>query len=84
MRCVADVISDIQPERVPLLNAGDVPIYEPGLSDTLARNKERLTYTLDATAAVADADIAYICVDTPPTPSGNADLSAACGPSSTP
>ncbi|WP_405603463.1 UDP-glucose dehydrogenase family protein [Streptomyces sp. NBC_00081] len=68
-------IRDIQPERIRLLNAGDVPIYEPGLGDMLARNKERLTYTLDATEAVADADIAYICVDTPPTPSGDADLS---------
>ncbi|MET7843561.1 UDP-glucose/GDP-mannose dehydrogenase family protein [Streptomyces sp. NPDC005356] len=68
-------IRDIQPERIRLLNAGDVPIYEPGLGNMLARNKERLTYTLNATEAVADADIAYICVDTPPTPSGDADLS---------
>ncbi|MEU8488659.1 NAD-binding protein [Streptomyces sp. NPDC048641] len=36
-------IRDIQPERIRLLNAGDVPIYEPGLGDMLARNKERLT-----------------------------------------
>ncbi|MFF9819396.1 UDP-glucose dehydrogenase family protein [Streptomyces sp. NPDC014006] len=70
-------IRDIQPERVRILNSGDVPIYEPGLSDMLARNKERLTFTLDAAqaVAVADADVAYICVDTPPTPSGDADLS---------
>ncbi|MFE5030033.1 UDP-glucose dehydrogenase family protein [Streptomyces sp. NPDC056656] len=68
-------IRDIQPERVRLLNAGSVPIYEPGLGDMLTRNKERLTYTLDAAETVADADIAYICVDTPPTQSGDADLS---------
>ncbi|MFJ3993242.1 hypothetical protein ACIPWY_31980 [Streptomyces sp. NPDC090032] len=36
-------IRDIQPERIRLLNAGDVPIYEPGLGDMPARNKERLT-----------------------------------------
>ncbi|WP_346138448.1 UDP-glucose/GDP-mannose dehydrogenase family protein [Streptomyces coeruleofuscus] len=68
-------IRDIQSERIRLLKAGDVPIYEPGLGDMLARNKDRLTYTLDAAEAVAGADVAYICVDTPPTPSGDADLS---------
>ncbi|MFS4091042.1 UDP-glucose dehydrogenase family protein [Streptomyces sp. AF1A] len=69
-------VRDIQPERIRLLNAGDVPIYEPGLGDLLAENKERLTYTLDAAEAVRDAEVAYICVDTPPTASGDADLSS--------
>ncbi|GHA09378.1 UDP-glucose dehydrogenase family protein [Streptomyces echinoruber] len=69
------VVRDIQPERIRLLNAGDVPIYEPGLGDLLADNKERLSYTLDAAEAVHDAEVAYICVDTPPTASGDADLS---------
>ncbi|MFF4787807.1 UDP-glucose dehydrogenase family protein [Streptomyces griseorubiginosus] len=68
-------VRDIQPERIRQLCAGDVPIYEPGLGDMLARNKERLTYTLDADEAVATAEVAYICVDTPPTASGDADLS---------
>ncbi|WP_037669875.1 UDP-glucose/GDP-mannose dehydrogenase family protein [Streptomyces griseus] len=68
-------IRDIQPERVRILNSGEVPIYEPGLGDMLARNKERLSYTLDGDEAVRDADVAYICVDTPPTASGDADLS---------
>ncbi|MET9878570.1 UDP-glucose/GDP-mannose dehydrogenase family protein [Actinacidiphila glaucinigra] len=69
------VVRDIQPERIRLLNVGDVPIYEPGLGDLIARNKERLTFTLDAEEAVRDADVAYVCVDTPPTPSGDANLS---------
>ncbi|AKJ13289.1 nucleotide sugar dehydrogenase [Streptomyces incarnatus] len=68
-------VRDIQPERVRLLQAGDVPIYEPGLGELLADNKESLTYTLDASEAVRDAHVAYICVDTPPTASGDADLS---------
>ncbi|MER5582300.1 UDP-glucose/GDP-mannose dehydrogenase family protein [Streptomyces asoensis] len=68
-------VRDIQPERIRLLQAGDVPIYEPGLGELLTDNKEFLTYTLDATEAVRDAQIAYICVDTPPTASGDADLS---------
>ncbi|MEU5635486.1 UDP-glucose dehydrogenase family protein [Streptomyces rishiriensis] len=68
-------VRDIQPERIRLLQAGDVPIYEPGLGELLADNKELLTYTLDAGEAVRDAQIAYICVDTPPTASGDADLS---------
>jgi UDPglucose 6-dehydrogenase len=68
-------VRDIQPERIRLLNAGDVPIYEPGLNDLLVESKERLTYTLDAAEAVRDAQVAYICVDTPPTASGDADLS---------
>ncbi|WP_055492165.1 UDP-glucose/GDP-mannose dehydrogenase family protein [Streptomyces sp. TP-A0356] len=68
-------VRDIQPERIRLLRAGDVPIYEPGLGDMLAQNKERLVYTLDAAEAVAEAEVAYICVDTPPTASGDADLS---------
>ncbi|MGW2932136.1 UDP-glucose dehydrogenase family protein [Streptomyces sp. NPDC001156] len=68
-------VRDIQPERIRLLQAGDVPIYEPGLGDMLAQNKERLVYTLEAAEALKDAEVACICVDTPPTASGDADLS---------
>ncbi|MFF8371958.1 UDP-glucose dehydrogenase family protein [Streptomyces lydicus] len=68
-------VRDVQPERIRLLNSGDVPIYEPGLGELIAANKERLTFTLDAREALQDAEVAYICVDTPPTASGDADLS---------
>jgi UDPglucose 6-dehydrogenase len=78
--CLADLghrvaIRDIQPERIRLLQSGDVPIFEPGLGDLLTRNKDRLTFTLDADEAVQDAEVVYVCVDTPPTASGDADLS---------
>lgn len=69
------VVRDIDPERVELLRAGDVPIFEPALGDLLAQNKERLSFTLDAQEAVVDAGVVYVCVDTPPTTSGDADLS---------
>ncbi|WP_371826018.1 hypothetical protein [Nonomuraea turcica] len=40
---------------------------------SIARNKERLSFTLDLDEAVTGAEIAYICVDTPPSASGDAD-----------
>ncbi|MCK2216088.1 UDP-glucose/GDP-mannose dehydrogenase family protein [Actinomadura sp. ATCC 31491] len=69
------VVRDIDPEKVRLLRAGDVPIYEPGLGDLIARNKERLSFTLDLEEALEGAEAAYVCVDTPPSASGDADLS---------
>ncbi|MFC7221053.1 UDP-glucose dehydrogenase family protein [Streptomyces polyrhachis] len=69
------VVRDIDPEKVRILRSGDVPIYEPGLGDLIAQNKERLTFTLDSAEAIHEAEVAYVCVDTPPTPSGDADLS---------
>ncbi|WP_407842162.1 UDP-glucose/GDP-mannose dehydrogenase family protein (plasmid) [Streptomyces sp. DSM 116496] len=69
------VVRDIDPEKVRVLQGGDVPIYEPGLGDMITRNKERLTFTLDLDEALAEAEVAYVCVDTPPSVSGDADLS---------
>ncbi|MFG3256667.1 UDP-glucose dehydrogenase family protein [Streptomyces sp. NPDC048172] len=69
------VVRDIVPERVDRLEQGEVPFFEPGLGEMIARNRQRLSFTLDAAVAVREAEIAYICVDTPPTPSGDADLS---------
>jgi UDPglucose 6-dehydrogenase len=79
--CFADlghevVIRDILPERIERLQAGEVPIYEPGLEDVLARNRDRLSFTLDVGDAVAGAEFLYVAVGTPPTPSGDADLAA--------
>ncbi|MFJ4472303.1 UDP-glucose dehydrogenase family protein [Streptomyces sp. NPDC089424] len=68
-------VRDIQPGRIATLRAGSVPLYEPGLAALIARNKERLRFTLDAAEAVRDAEVVYVCVDTPPTVSGDADLS---------
>lgn len=77
--CLAELghhvtVRDIDPERVRILLAGDVPIHEPGLGDMIARNKERLTFTQDLDQALTGAEIAYVCVDTPPSASGDADL----------
>ena len=79
--CFADlghevVVRDVVPERIDALRRGEVPIYEPGLEDLLAKNAERLTFTLDVAEAVRDADFLYVAVGTPPTYSGDADLSA--------
>jgi UDPglucose 6-dehydrogenase len=79
--CFADLghdvtVRDIVPERIDALRRGEVPIYEPGLDALLERNRERLRFTLDVREAVVDADFLYVCVGTPPTYSGDADLSA--------
>ncbi len=70
------VVRDIVPEKIDALRAGHVPIHEPGLEELLHRNGERLAFTTDVTEAVAGADVVYIAVGTPPTYSGDADLSA--------
>ena len=70
------IVLDVAPERIEQLKAGKVPIYEPGLTELLERNKERLSYTLEITDLTDDADFFFICVGTPPTYAGDADLSA--------
>jgi UDPglucose 6-dehydrogenase len=79
--CLAELghhvcIRDVVPEKVDLLRAGEVPIYEPGLDELIARNAERLRFTLDVNEAIDGADFLFVCVGTPPTPSGDADLSS--------
>jgi UDPglucose 6-dehydrogenase len=68
-------LRDIAPERIELLEGGGVPIYEPGLEDLIAQYRERLTFTLDLDLMLTSSDIVFIAVDTPPTYSGDADLS---------
>ena len=70
------VVRDIEPGRIEALSAGRVPIYEPGLEDLLERNRDRLRFTLDVGEAIEGADFVYVAVGTPPTYSGDADLSA--------
>ncbi len=79
--CFADlghdvVIRDIIPARVDALRVGKVPIFEPGLTELIAANRDRLTFTTEIAEVVADADVLFVCVGTPPTYSGDADLSA--------
>jgi UDPglucose 6-dehydrogenase len=68
------VVRDVMPERIEALKAGRVPFHEPELPEVLERNRARIRYTLDADE-LADADALFICVQTPPTYSGDADLS---------
>src|SRR5919109_2972431 len=70
------VVRDIVPERIAELERGHVPIYEPGLEELIGRNRERLRFTLDVREALEGRDFLFVCVGTPPTPSGDADLSA--------
>jgi UDPglucose 6-dehydrogenase len=70
------VVRDIVPERIDALRAGRVPIHEEGLSELLERNRERISFTLDAREVAAQAELLFVCVGTPPTYSGDADLSA--------
>jgi UDPglucose 6-dehydrogenase len=79
--CFADlghdvVVRDILPERIEELRAGRVPIHEPGLEELLARNSDRLAFTLDVREALEGSEFAFVAVGTPPTYSGDADLSA--------
>ena len=54
------VCRDIVPERVAMLQRGEVPIHEPGVPELLQRNAELLTFTLDLEDVFRDARIAII------------------------
>jgi UDPglucose 6-dehydrogenase len=69
-------VRDVIPERIEALRRGEVPIFEPGLEDLLERHRERLSFTLDVAEAIDGAEFVYVAVGTPPTYSGDADLSA--------
>ena len=69
------VVRDIVSERIEALQAGRIPFHEPGLAELLERNRERMSFTLDA-ADLAPTGMMFVCVGTPPTYSGDADLSA--------
>ncbi len=69
------IARDILAEKVEALSGGETTIHEPGLGDLLVRNAERLTFTTDMGELLAGARLLFVCVDTPPTASGDADLS---------
>ena len=70
------VVRDIVAEKIERLRRGEVPIYEPGLDELIERNGERLSFTTDVNEAIDGAEFVYVAVGTPPTYSGDADLSA--------
>ena len=81
--CMADLghdvlCIDIDKEKIKKLNKGEVPFYEPGLSDLIKRNTKqgRLRFSLDAIEGINFSQIIFIAVGTPQSPSGQADLSA--------
>ena len=67
---------DIDAAKIERLRGGEVPIYEPGLEQLLARNSERLHFSTDLADALEHARLLFVAVGTPPTYSGDADLSA--------
>src|ERR1700726_297197 len=67
---------DIDAAKIERLLAGEVPIYEPGLEELLRRNAARLHFSTDLGDALEHARLLFVAVGTPPTYSGDADLSA--------
>jgi UDPglucose 6-dehydrogenase len=68
------VVRDVVPEKIEHLRRGEVPFHEEQVPELLERNAARLTFTLDV-EDVAHSEFLFVCVDTPPTYSGDADLS---------
>src|ERR1044072_1094540 len=71
------VAHDILPEKVAALSRGELTIHEPGLNELVVRNAERLTFTTEMDELLDSAKLLFVCVDTPTTRSGDADLSRA-------
>jgi UDPglucose 6-dehydrogenase len=79
--CFADlghdvVVRDVDEGKIEALRGGGVPIHEPGLDEVLARSAGRLRFTTEVAEAVDGVEVVYVAVGTPPTYSGDADLSA--------
>jgi UDPglucose 6-dehydrogenase len=70
------VVREILPEKVESLERGEVPIHEPGLPELIERNRDRLLFTTEMSELLDGPRLLFICVQTPPTYSGDADLSA--------
>jgi len=68
--------ADIDAGKIARLNAGEIPIYEPGLEPLVERNlaQGRIRFTTDVAAAVSRAEVIFIAVGTPPGEDGSADL----------
>jgi UDP-glucose 6-dehydrogenase len=67
---------DIDAAKVARLRRGEVPIYEPGLEELLARHSGRLHFSTELGDALEHARLLFVAVGTPPTYSGDADLSS--------
>jgi len=69
------IAMDLDGQKIALLRQGQVPIYEPGLAELIAANHDRIEFTTEQAYAYRTGEFIFLCVDTPPTPSGDADLS---------
>src|SRR4051794_20074722 len=67
---------DIDAEKIRGLEEGRIPIWEPGLEELVARHRERMYFSTDLADALEHARLLFVAVGTPPTYSGDADLSA--------
>jgi UDPglucose 6-dehydrogenase len=67
---------DTDADKIATLNSGGIPIYEPGLEECVARNRDRLHFSVELAPALEHARLLFVAVGTPPTYSGDADLSA--------
>jgi UDPglucose 6-dehydrogenase len=67
---------DVDADKIARLERGEIPIYEPGLAECVARHRERLHFGTEIAPALEHARLLFVAVGTPPTYSGDADLSA--------
>jgi len=67
---------DIDAAKIEGLKRGEIPIYEPGLEELVTKHRGRLHFSTDIADALEHARLLFVAVGTPPTYSGDADLSA--------
>jgi UDPglucose 6-dehydrogenase len=67
---------DIDASKIAQLEQGEIPIYEPGLAALVEKNRSRMHFSTDLQPALEHARLLFVAVGTPPTYSGDADLSA--------
>ncbi len=67
---------DIDADKIARLERGEIPIYEPGLAECIEANRERMHFSTELAPALEHARLLFVAVGTPPTYSGDADLSS--------
>jgi UDPglucose 6-dehydrogenase len=67
---------DVDADKIDRLKRGEIPIYEPGLEECVAHNSDRLHFSTELAPALEHARLLFVAVGTPPTYSGDADLSS--------
>jgi UDPglucose 6-dehydrogenase len=67
---------DIDADKIERLKNGEIPIWEPGLEELVAKHRGRLHFSTNIADALEHARLLFVAVGTPPSYSGDADLSA--------